>query len=76
MAGDLEVVGGIVLALAGVLQVWNATRIHAFFSRRNEGKTRWRQDMRGWSVNMARRYGIAAIAGGLILLLDGWFRMS
>src|SRR5207253_7325320 len=38
MAGDLEVVGGIVLALARVLQVWNATRIHAFFSRRNEGQ--------------------------------------
>jgi hypothetical protein len=67
----IYVVVGVAFVLFGIGQLVFEERIHAHYRRRDEGRSRWRQNPRGWSLGMTRYAGIVAFLGGLFLVAFG-----
>jgi hypothetical protein len=67
----ISVVLGAFFIVFGIGQLAFARRIHAHYRRRNEGRARWNQNPRGWSLGMTRFAGVIALFGGLFLIAFG-----
>ena len=67
----ISVVLGTFFVVFGIGQLAFARRIHAHYRRRNEGRSRWNQNPRGWSLRMTRFAGVLPILGGLFLIAFG-----
>jgi ABC-type Fe3+ transport system permease subunit len=67
----IYIVVGVASVLFGISQLVFEKRNHAYYWRRNEGRSRWRQNPRGWSLRMTRYAGIVAFLGGLFLVAFG-----
>ena len=67
---------GSAVLLLGIAQLVFAQRIHAYFEDRNEGRSRWHENPRGWSVSLVRQLGVAAIVAALILISFGTAQIS
>ncbi|MGH9194231.1 MAG: hypothetical protein ACRD1T_00645 [Acidimicrobiia bacterium] len=57
--------------LFGLGQLFFARRIHDYYRGKNDGRSRWKQNPRGWSLGMARFAGVVAVLGGLFLIAFG-----
>jgi hypothetical protein len=62
---------GVLACQFGVGQLVFAAPIHTYFARRNQGRSLWRQNPRGWSVGMVRYAAGAALVSGLFLIAFG-----
>lgn len=69
------VVGGF-FVLFGLFQLVFARRVRAYYERRNEVRSRWKQNPRGWSLGMTRFAGTIAFLGGLFLIAFGASQVS
>lgn len=65
------IVIGVLLILFCVVQLLFTRRTHEYYRVRNQGRSRWWQNPRGWSVAMVWYAGIVAVLGGMFLLLFG-----
>jgi hypothetical protein len=63
------VLGGL-LVVVGILEWVFARRVHAFFHRRNRDKSRWVQDIRGWSLVNVRVSAAAMLLVGALFMFD------
>jgi hypothetical protein len=67
----IYIVLGLLFVVFGIVQLVFARQIHAYFERRNEGRSQWKQNPRGWSLAMTRFAGIVPILSGLFLIAFG-----
>ena len=72
----IYVVVGAFFVLFGVGQLVFAKRIHASYRRRNEERSRWNQNPRGWSLGLAREAGTIAVIAGLIMIAFGTSQLA
>ena len=70
------IVFGIVAIVIGFAQLLLASRIHDYYGLRNEGRSRWWQNPRGWSLGMVRYLGVVAILSGAFLIVFGISQQS
>ncbi len=70
------IVIGFIALLLGVAQLLLASRIHDYYRVGNEGRSRWWQNPRGWSLGMVRYLGILAVLSGAFLILFGMSQRS
>jgi hypothetical protein len=72
----IYVVVGVFFVLFGVGQLVFARRIHAYYRRRNEERSRWKQNPRGWSLGWARYAGVIAVIGGVFMIAFGTSQLA
>jgi hypothetical protein len=72
----IYVVVGVFFVLFGVGQLVFARRIHACYRRRNEERSRWKQNPRGWSLGWARYAGVIAVIGGVFMIAFGTSQLA
>jgi len=65
------IVIGVLLILFCVVQLLFTRRTHEYYRVRNQGRSRWWQNPRGWRVGMVWYAGIVAVLGGMFLVLFG-----
>ena len=59
---------GAVLMVAGILEWVYSRPVHAFFQRRNLNKSRWRQDIRGWTLANVRVAAVLTMLVGALFV--------
>jgi hypothetical protein len=62
---------GLLVGAFGLVQLIFPERVHLFFVSRNGGRSRWRQNPRGWSIGMVQYLGGMAVVASAILIWIG-----